>query len=82
MHPPTTPRRLSEEEFQVNVSAVAEKLLEKDKNLNEQTDRFWTQLTNGSFDFDKRKHQAAAVRSCTLAAVKSFFDAHFAIASP
>merc|ERR1712185_47891 len=49
---------LSEEDYQVNVSAVAEKLLEKDKNLNEQTDRFFSQLANGSYDFDKKKNQA------------------------
>ena len=74
--------KLSEDEFQVNVNAVTEKLMEKDKNLNEQTNRFWTNLTNGSYDYDKKKKEAEAVKVTTKAGIIDFFDKYFALGAP
>ena len=52
--------------------AVTEKLMEKDKNLNEQTNRFWTNLTNGSMIMTKK--EAEAVKVTTKAGIIDFFD--------
>ena len=49
--------------FSTNVAAVVEKLLEKDKNLNEETNYLWARTLDGSFDFDRRAQEAAAVKT-------------------
>lgn len=45
------------------MAAVVEKLLEKDKNLNEETNYLWARTLDGSFDFDRRAQEAAAVKT-------------------
>lgn len=51
----------TEEAFGVNVRAVVESLLEKDKNLTEETRRHWGEIAGRSYMFDRSLKDAAAV---------------------
>ena len=73
---------LGDDDFAANRAAVAEKLLEKDKNLNEETNYHWAKVLNGSCDFGRRGAVAAAVAALGRADVLAAFDAHLALASP
>lgn len=52
---------LTEEAFSVNVRAVVESLLEKDKNLYEEASRHWGEITERSYMFDRCFKDAAEV---------------------
>lgn len=45
----------------MNVKAVVQSLLEKDKNLNEETSRHWGEILGRSYVFDRSARDAEAV---------------------
>lgn len=65
------------EEFSTNVRAVMDLILEKDKNLNEETARHWDEVATRSYLFDRNAKQAAAVEALTPATLLEFYDRHF-----
>ena len=54
------------EQFQTNVDALCEKIMEKPKNLDEETGRVWTEISFSFYTFDRRERKAAILRSTTL----------------
>ena len=73
---------LTPEAFAANQQAVSEEMVEKFKNLTEETNSLWGRISNGSCDFGRRYRVAAAVRALTLDHVLAFFDTHFSVDSP
>eukprot|EP00903_Cladosiphon_okamuranus_P017869 g16444.t1 len=70
---------LTKEEFAVNVRAVVESLLEKDKNLNEEASRHWKEITDRSYTFDRFFKDAAVVQGLSQGDLLEFFDHHFSL---
>ncbi|CAN0000274.1 unnamed protein product, partial [Ectocarpus sp. 4 AP-2014] len=62
-----------------NVKAVVESLLEKDKNLNQETLRHWGEIASRKYVFDRSARAAAAVGSLTLTDLVEFYDRHFSL---
>jgi insulysin len=73
---------MSEEEFQVNVNAVRESMLEKNKNLGEESSKHWGVITNRSYHFTRLQEIAEEVISLTKNDVMRFFDRHVLAESP
>ena len=68
---------MAPEEYQAYVQAVIEKLVEKPKNLNEETEAYWHEIKSAMFWFPRRHVLAKVLRSeafSTSAHVLEFFD--------
>ena len=52
-------------------------ILEKDKNLNEETARHWDEVATRSYQFDRNPRQAKAVEALTPEALLEFYEWHF-----
>lgn len=63
--------------FATNVQAVVDLILEKDKNLNQETARYWDEIASRSYLFDRNTKEAAMVASLTPADLLGFYDEHF-----
>jgi len=77
-----TLRGLDPEEFQKNVEAVKEDILEKDKNLNEESSRHWRQIRMGSYFFDRAPALAERVATLTHGEIITFFETYLLASSP
>ncbi|CAK4076904.1 unnamed protein product [Aphanomyces euteiches] len=66
--------QLSPEEFQKNIQAVVDALLEKPKTASEECSRFWEEISSETYVFSRRQDVAAYVRSLALDDVLAFFD--------
>lgn len=67
-------RQLSEDEFKRNVSALVDMKLEKHKNLREESRYFWKEITDGTFKFDRKESEVAALKQLTQQQLVDFFD--------
>ncbi|VDN07645.1 unnamed protein product [Thelazia callipaeda] len=72
---------MSDNEFQDNVEALATKRLEKPKTLKAQADRYWTEVDNGFYLFQRDGIEIPILRKLTKADVIKYFDQHFAVGS-
>lgn len=52
----TTLDEMSDEEFQRHVTSLIDKKLEKAKNLNQESGRYWSYIGDEYFDFYQRKY--------------------------
>ena len=69
---------LSDEEFATVVSAVNTKISEKDKNLFEEFNRFWTHaLGTHSYKFDKQESDIAMLATINKQELQTFFEEFF-----
>ncbi|KAI0819462.1 LuxS/MPP-like metallohydrolase [Trametes gibbosa] len=66
---------LSAEEFTQHKEGLVVKTLERAKNLNEETARFWGQIRSGCYDFLKKEEDAALVCALALSEVVASYDA-------
>ena len=73
---------MPDKEFLENREAVMEKLLEKDKNLSEESYRYFSQIQKGLYVFDKAKKMAEAVEKLSKADVLDLFDNYLAKGAP
>ncbi|GMH86432.1 hypothetical protein TL16_g10537 [Triparma laevis f. inornata] len=69
---------MEEIEFGENKQAVIDKLLEKDKNLSEESYRYFAQINKGMYVFEKSKLMADVVEGMDKASILKFFDAFLA----
>lgn len=74
---PKTLTSLTAESFAVNVQAVTDMILEKDKNLNQETSRYWGEITDRTYTFDLSVRDAAAVQSLAMEDLLDFYDVNF-----
>jgi insulysin len=48
---------MTEQEYQTRVQALIDKILEKPKNLSQETSRYWGQINSGYYDFEQGKKE-------------------------
>ncbi|KAJ1414617.1 Metalloenzyme, LuxS/M16 peptidase-like protein, partial [Ochromonadaceae sp. CCMP2298] len=78
---------MGEAEFEENVTAVVEKLLERPKNVDQEGEQLWAEVKSGTYWFARKTVLAGVLRGeggvggATLPALLSFFD-RFVQASP
>ncbi|GMH47195.1 hypothetical protein TrRE_jg322 [Triparma retinervis] len=66
---------MTEEEFGANKDSVVEKLLEKDKNLNEESGRYYAYISRRTYTFQRASQLAERIRtSVGKGEVLAFFD--------
>ncbi|KAH9898898.1 ubiquitin carboxyl-terminal hydrolase-like protein [Xylariomycetidae sp. FL2044] len=73
---------MSDAEFESNKRSVVVKRLEKLKNLDQETGRLWSQITNEYYDFEAAQRDAAQVNLLTKAEMVDFYATHMIPSSP
>ncbi|KAL3928885.1 MAG: hypothetical protein SGARI_004909 [Bacillariaceae sp.] len=73
---------LTEEEFQTNVDTVVASFLEKNKNLGEESSRYWHVIQNKTFQFRRMQLIAEQVKQLSKSQVLQFFDKYVAVNGP
>ncbi|XP_019186724.1 PREDICTED: insulin-degrading enzyme-like 1, peroxisomal [Ipomoea nil] len=73
---------MSDEEFKKKVNALIDVKLEKFKNIWEETDFFWWEISNGTYKFDRVTKEVAALKQLTKIDLIKFFDEYVSISSP
>ncbi|KAF0691537.1 Aste57867_17268 [Aphanomyces stellatus] len=63
-------------EFQKNIQAVVDTLLEKPKTASEECSRFWDEISAETYLFSRRQDVAAAVQIISQADILAFFDTY------
>ncbi|KOS19222.1 putative zinc protease mug138 [Escovopsis weberi] len=76
-----TLEKMSEAEFEGHKRSLIIKRLEKLRNLDQETTRHWTQISNEYFDFEQAQQDAAHVKPLTKAEMVSFCNRYFHPAS-
>ena len=71
----------TEEELKTNIQAVIEKLLEKPKNLDQESMRHWEEIKNAFYLFDRKERLAKHLRNVKLSDCTEFFDLYIAAQS-
>lgn len=64
--------------FEANVQAVVDLIMEKDKNLSQETARHWDEVLCRAFFFDRDAKEAAITSTLTPADLLEFYDRYFA----
>ncbi|GAA3959025.1 insulinase family protein [Allohahella marinimesophila] len=68
---------MSEKDFEQHKAALVTRLLEKDKTLEQRSDRYWTEIDIGNEDFDTTKQIAETVSALNKADVLAYYQTHF-----
>ena len=69
---------MSNDEFASHIKAVTEEFLEKNKNLAEESARYWQVICNRTYLFQRYQKLAAETEKLTLARIVRFFDKYVA----
>lgn len=73
---------MSEADFQTFVDTVVASFLEKNKNLGEESSRYWHVILNKTFDFSRYQKIADHVKKHTKSQVLGFYDKYVASNAP
>ena len=73
---------LTEEEFQTNVDTVVASFMEKNKNLGEESSRYWHVIQNKTYQFRRMQMIAEHVKELSKSQVLQFFDKYVAANGP
>ncbi|KZT69510.1 LuxS/MPP-like metallohydrolase [Daedalea quercina L-15889] len=65
---------MSPEDFEAKKDGLIVKLLERPKNLYEETLSFWAQIRQGYYDFLRKQRDASAIKALSLEGVIRIFD--------
>jgi insulysin len=74
--------KMSTQVFQTNVDTVVASLLEKNKNLGEESTRYWHVIQNHTYQFKRLQMMAEHVKSLNKEQVLQFFDRYIASNGP
>jgi len=75
--------RMPHEEFQANINAVVDMFLEKNKNLGEETTKYWSEISSESYLFKRYQLIAEFVKTkMSLNILLGFFDSFIRMGSP
>ncbi|XP_056865434.1 insulin-degrading enzyme-like 2 [Raphanus sativus] len=74
--------KISDEEFKSNVTALVDMKLEKHKNLNEESSFYWREIKNGTFKFNRKDEEVAALRELEKTELIEFFDTYIKVDAP
>jgi insulysin len=73
---------LTQDELDTNKKSVCDELLEKYKNLNNETSAHWEEIKSGTYFFDRNKEIASYIsNNITLNEVIEFYDSLFSYSS-
>jgi len=67
---------LTEDEFGNFISSIAAELLEADKTLGQETNRYWREISNECYVFDRAQREVKELQALTLSDLLAFFDKH------
>lgn len=73
---------MTDDEFKANMEAVALNFLEKNKNLSQETTKYWQVITERNYQFKKWQNIAACIQSIEKHEVIQFFDKFIAKYAP
>jgi insulysin len=73
---------MSDEDFQHNVASLCDSMLEKCKNLSEESTKHWNMIKNRSYHFSRLQDIAQAIRPLKKFDVLRFFDRYLLAPSP
>ncbi|CAN6804035.1 unnamed protein product [Brassica oleracea] len=73
---------LSDEEFKSNVTALIDMKLEKHRNLNEESSFYWREVKDGTFKFNRKDEEVAALRELNKEELIGFFDEFIKVDAP
>ncbi|KAJ3219441.1 Insulinase (Peptidase M16) [Dinochytrium kinnereticum] len=65
---------MPEEEYAKHGQALVSRLTEKDKNLNEESNRWWAHISSRYYDFNQNLRDAEKIKSITREDILKFFD--------
>ena len=75
-------RAMSTEDFESHKSSLIAKRLEKIKNLDQESSRFWNHISNEYLDFLSREHDVSHLKPLTKSDLIEFFDHYINPTSP
>lgn len=78
----TTLVEMIAEDFESNVDAVCQNLLQKDKSLGEESSRYWSAISNRSYKFNRLADIAAEARTLIKLDVLRLYDRYVLRGSP
>jgi len=67
---------LTEDEFKNFVNSIAAELLEADKTLGQETNRYWREISNECYVFDRAQREVNELQKLTQQDLLDFFDKH------
>lgn len=75
--------RMTAETLSMNIAAVVDTLLEKPKNLNEESNKYWDEIDSSLYLFQRNRFMSEYLRSAdvSLSTVLSFFDEYLSASS-
>ncbi|XP_021283487.1 insulin-degrading enzyme-like 1, peroxisomal [Herrania umbratica] len=65
---------MTNDEFKSNINALIDMKLEKHKNLREESQFYWREISDGTLKFDRREAEVAALRQLTHQELIDFFN--------
>ncbi|KAG0350410.1 Insulinase (Peptidase M16), partial [Gamsiella multidivaricata] len=65
---------MTEAAYRKQVQSLIKKKLEKDKNLKQETTRYWDQITSGYYDFEETQEDVKEIENITLDMTRIFFQ--------
>lgn len=77
-----TLKDISETDFESHKQSLINKRLEKMKNLDQESNRLWTQITNESYDFDLEHVMVDHIKPLTRSDILKFFNHYISPSSP
>ncbi|XP_015073642.1 insulin-degrading enzyme-like 1, peroxisomal isoform X1 [Solanum pennellii] len=73
---------MSDDEFKKKVNALIDIKLEKFKNLPEETNFFWWEISSGTLKFDRIENEVAALKQITKMDLIDFFNEYVNVGAP
>ncbi|KAG6411482.1 hypothetical protein SASPL_129565 [Salvia splendens] len=70
------------DEFKSNVNALIKMKLEKHKNLREESTFYWREVSDGTFKFDRKEREVAALKQLTQKDLIDFFNKYIKVGAP
>ncbi|KAJ3113502.1 Insulinase (Peptidase M16) [Phlyctochytrium bullatum] len=64
---------LTDEQYSKHINALVSRLTEKDKNLNEEANRWWSHIASRYYDFQQNLRDAETVKSLSKSELVEFF---------
>jgi secreted Zn-dependent insulinase-like peptidase len=66
---------MTEAEFAQHKKALTARVMEEERQLGERSDRFWSEIDRGNFEFDTRERLARAIAGTSIEAFRALYDA-------
>merc|ERR1712038_1384240 len=73
---------MDDDDFQSNITALQQSFMEKNKNISEESNKYWSAICNRHYLFKRLHFIADHLKSASKAEVLRFFDKYIASKSP